>query len=53
MTHNVLEDGSFRADLPLFGGQHILTPEGKEGPANVSVIKQAGLCRRAASPRAS
>ncbi len=40
MTHNVLEDGSFRADLPLFGGQHILTAEGKEGPANVSVIKQ-------------
>ncbi len=40
MTHNVLEDGSFRADLPLFGGQAILTAEGKEGPANVSVIKQ-------------
>ncbi|MEY4873073.1 MAG: hypothetical protein RLZZ563_2403, partial [Pseudomonadota bacterium] len=28
------------ASLPLFGGQAILTPEGKEGPANVSVIKQ-------------
>ncbi|HDR27666.1 isoleucine--tRNA ligase [Rhodovulum sp.] len=40
MTYNVLEDGSFRPDLPLFGGQAILTPEGKEGPANVSVIKQ-------------
>ncbi|KPQ06705.1 MAG: isoleucyl-tRNA synthetase IleS [Rhodobacteraceae bacterium HLUCCA12] len=40
MTHNVTEDGSFRADLPLFGGQHIITSEGKEGPANVSVIKQ-------------
>ncbi len=40
MTYNVMEDGSFRADLPLFGGQHIITPEGKEGPANVSVIKQ-------------
>jgi isoleucyl-tRNA synthetase len=39
MTYNVLEDGSYRADLPLFGGQAILTPEGKEGPANVSVIK--------------
>ncbi|MCC5987985.1 MAG: class I tRNA ligase family protein, partial [Pararhodobacter sp.] len=45
MTYNVMEDGSFRADLPLFGGQHIITQEGKEGPANVSVIKalaQAG-----------
>ncbi|MCB6178964.1 isoleucine--tRNA ligase [Rhodobacter sp. Har01] len=40
MTYNVEADGCFRADLPLFGGQAILTPEGKEGPANVSVIKQ-------------
>jgi len=39
MTYNVTEDGSFRTDLPLFAGQHIITPEGKEGPANVSVIK--------------
>jgi isoleucyl-tRNA synthetase len=39
MTYNVIEDGSYRADLPVFGGQAILTPEGKEGPANVSVIK--------------
>jgi isoleucyl-tRNA synthetase len=39
MTYNVLEDGTYRADLPLFGGQAILTAEGKEGPANVSVIK--------------
>ncbi|MEF3048200.1 isoleucine--tRNA ligase [Pseudotabrizicola sp. L79] len=40
MTYNVEADGSYRADLPLFGGQQIITPEGKEGPANVSVIKQ-------------
>jgi isoleucyl-tRNA synthetase len=40
MTYNVEPDGSYRADLPLFGGQAILTPEGREGPANVSVIKQ-------------
>ncbi|MDP2739600.1 MAG: isoleucine--tRNA ligase [Pseudorhodobacter sp.] len=40
MTYNVEPDGSFRADLPLFGGQAIITPDGKEGPANVSVIKQ-------------
>jgi isoleucyl-tRNA synthetase len=39
MTWNVEADGSYRADLPLFGGQHIITPEGSEGPANVSVIK--------------
>jgi isoleucyl-tRNA synthetase len=40
MTYNVREDGSYREDLPLFGGQHIILPDGKEGPANVSVIKQ-------------
>ncbi|WP_136683735.1 isoleucine--tRNA ligase [Falsirhodobacter xinxiangensis] len=39
MTYNVTEDSSYRADLPLFGGQHIITAEGKEGPANVSNIK--------------
>ena len=40
MTYNVEPDGSYRANLPLFGGQHIILPDGKEGPANVSVIKQ-------------
>ncbi|UXU74755.1 MULTISPECIES: isoleucine--tRNA ligase [unclassified Paracoccus (in: a-proteobacteria)] len=40
MTYNVEPDGSYRADLPLFGGQAIIGPDGKEGPANVSVIKQ-------------
>ncbi|MRX51480.1 isoleucine--tRNA ligase [Paracoccus sp. S-4012] len=39
MTYNVEPDGSYRADLPVFGGEAILTPEGKEGPANVSNIK--------------
>ena len=39
MTYNVEPDGSYRADLPLFAGQHIITPDGKEGPANVSNIK--------------
>ena len=39
MTYNVEADGSYRANLPLFGGQAILTAEGKEGPANVSNIK--------------
>ncbi|MFQ8432715.1 isoleucine--tRNA ligase [Amaricoccus sp. W119] len=39
MTYNVEPDGSYRADLPLFGGQAIITPDGAEGPANVSIIK--------------
>jgi isoleucyl-tRNA synthetase len=39
MTYNVEADGSYRTDLPLFGGQTIITAEGKEGPANVSNIK--------------
>jgi len=38
MTHNVLEDGSFRPDLPLFGGRRILTDAGREGDANAHVI---------------
>ncbi|MFN3259742.1 MAG: isoleucine--tRNA ligase [Pikeienuella sp.] len=40
MTHNVLEDGSFRADLPFFGGQVIFDAQGKEAGANVAVIKK-------------
>ena len=40
MTYNVEPDGSYRADLPIFGGQAILTPEGREGPANGSVIRE-------------
>ncbi len=38
ITYNVTEDGSFRADLPLFGGKKILKPNGKEGDANAAVI---------------
>ncbi len=38
MTHNVLEDGSFRGKLPFFGGKLILKPNGKEGDANKAVI---------------
>ncbi|MDP5307452.1 isoleucine--tRNA ligase [Paracoccus spongiarum] len=40
MTYNVEPDGSYRKDLPLFGGEAIVAPDGKDGPANVSVIKQ-------------
>ncbi len=39
MTYNVEADGSYRQNLPLFGGQFIITAEGKEGAANVSNIK--------------
>ncbi|MCV6586820.1 MAG: isoleucine--tRNA ligase, partial [Marinibacterium sp.] len=38
MTHNVIEDGSFRASLPLLGGAKIMTHKGKEGDANKRVI---------------
>ncbi|MEE9387503.1 MAG: class I tRNA ligase family protein, partial [Paracoccaceae bacterium] len=37
ITYNVMEDGSFRADLPFFGGKMILKPNGKEGDANKAV----------------
>ena len=40
MTYNVEPDGSYRRDLPIFGGEAIILPDGKDGPANVSVIKQ-------------
>ncbi|SHI65607.1 Isoleucyl-tRNA synthetase [Shimia gijangensis] len=40
MTHNVIEDGSFRASLPLFGGEIIITSKGKEGGANTAVINK-------------
>ncbi len=38
MTHNVLEDGAFRPNLPVFGGEVIIKPNGKEGGANKAVI---------------
>ncbi|MEM7059918.1 MAG: isoleucine--tRNA ligase [Pseudomonadota bacterium] len=38
MTHNVLEDGSFREDLPFFGGAVIFDHKGKEKDANKRVI---------------
>ncbi|AGT09451.1 isoleucine--tRNA ligase [Paracoccus aminophilus] len=40
MTYNVEPDGSYRKDLPVFGGEAILTSTGAEGSANVSNIKQ-------------
>ena len=38
MTYNVETDGTYRADLPLFGGEAIITPKGKPGGANKAVI---------------
>ncbi len=38
MTFNVLEDSSFRPDLPFFGGAVIFDQKGKEGDANRRVI---------------
>lgn len=40
ITYNVMDDGRFRADLPLFGGAAILKPNGKEGNANTLVINK-------------
>lgn len=45
MTHNIEVDSSYRADLPLFGGAQVITPEGKPGDANgrvIGALKSAG-----------
>ncbi|MGR3512161.1 MAG: isoleucine--tRNA ligase [Paracoccaceae bacterium] len=38
ITYNVMDDGSFREDLPFFGGKYILSRKGGEGDANKAVI---------------
>jgi isoleucyl-tRNA synthetase len=38
ITYNVMDDGSFRPDLPFFGGTYILNRKGGEGDANKAVI---------------
>jgi len=44
ITYNVMDDGSFREDLPFFGGKHILRAKPKkgdwEGDANAAVISK-------------
>jgi isoleucyl-tRNA synthetase len=40
MTYNILDDSSYRADLPFFGGECILKPNGKPGGANKAVIEK-------------
>ena len=49
MTHNIMEDSSFRVDLPVFGADarreaglepvSVIGPDGKDGGANVAVIQ--------------
>ncbi len=34
MTYNILDDSSYRADLPFFAGELIIKPNGKPGNAN-------------------
>ncbi|MFT6933497.1 MAG: isoleucyl-tRNA synthetase [Paracoccaceae bacterium] len=38
MTFNILDDSSFRADLPFFGGEAVLKSSGKPGDANKVVM---------------
>ncbi|MEQ6248673.1 isoleucine--tRNA ligase [Sulfitobacter sp. HNIBRBA3233] len=38
ITYNVMDDGSFRPDLPFFGGKYILSRKGGEGEANKAII---------------
>ncbi len=40
ITYNVQDDGSFRPDLPFFGGTYILSRKGGEGDANTAVINK-------------
>ena len=40
MTHNILDDSSFRADVPFFGGAQIIKPNGKPGGANKAVVNK-------------
>ncbi|MFP4328774.1 MAG: isoleucine--tRNA ligase, partial [Paracoccaceae bacterium] len=40
MTHNILDDSSFRADLPFFAGERIIKENGKPGGANKAVIEK-------------
>jgi isoleucyl-tRNA synthetase len=40
MTYNILDDSSYRADLPFFAGESILKSNGKPGGANKVVIEK-------------
>ncbi len=52
MTYNILDDSSFRPDLPFFGGERIIRDDGKPDNANKVVIdKLAELGRLLARRR--
>ena len=38
MTYNIMDDSAFRDDLPFFGGQQVIKPNGKPGAASKAVI---------------
>ncbi|MCC6007656.1 MAG: isoleucine--tRNA ligase, partial [Rhodobacteraceae bacterium] len=38
MTHNILDDSSFREGLPFFAGHRVIREDGKPGSANKAVI---------------
>ena len=38
MTYNILDDSSFRSDLPFFAGLRVIEENGKAGKANKAVI---------------
>ncbi len=40
VPQTVGEDGAFLAQVPLFAGKRVLTPDGKDGDANGAVIKE-------------
>ncbi|MEY3004278.1 MAG: isoleucyl-tRNA synthetase IleS, partial [Pseudomonadota bacterium] len=40
MTFNILDDSSYRADLPFFAGERIIKEDGKPGGANKAVIEK-------------
>ncbi len=40
MTYNILDDSSFREDIPFFAGQQIIKPNGKPGGASKAVIEK-------------
>lgn len=40
MTYNIMDDSSFRADLPFFAGQQVVKPNGKPGGASKAVIEK-------------
>jgi isoleucyl-tRNA synthetase len=50
MTYNVLDDGSFRADLPFFGGKRSSNPRARRATPTRR-DRQAGRGRRAARTR--